>query len=381
MLIALLITLVIALVSGYLIRNIFYNSDWEIVDDLDGNVFPSVIVSTALAKQSAIVQNDSNVIASSKSPFAIKLKNKAPNSRIHIEIGETEYFEKSECDVVAPVMGRTYLVYPDVVWKYDALRNNRQSKPFNVSVKLNIGIVNKSYKSRTLSMRSINECLLGYYDHDKNYHSTSYFYAAYVNEESPMIDSVLHEALDAKIVKQFVAYQFGGTSRVKKEVFAIWYALQRHGFKYSSLTNTSISSKTVFTQRVRLIDDSFKSQQLNCVDGTVLFASVLKGVGIDPLLIRVPGHMFLGYFLDKKHKKVAFLETTMLGTVDVRAAEDSLGVAGAQNRSLTKFNRATESATKRYENSKKYFSERTNPNYMFLEINKSVRNIVQPLGE
>lgn len=367
-------------VAGYYVHAAFFNTDWSIEDDLYGNVFPSVVISTANADRSTIVKNDTNVIGSSKSPFAIKFRNTSPNARVRIIINETEFFHKSVYEVVAEKMGQTYVAYPDIIWKYDALRANKQPKPFTLSVEIDKGFLDHSYKSRSFSMRSVNECLLGYRDHSGKYHSTSYFYAAYVDEENGMIDSILHDALQTGIVKQFVGYQFGGPARVKKEVFAIWYALQKRGFKYSSLTNTSLSSQSLFTQRVRLIDDSFKSKQLNCVDGTVLFASVLKGVGIDPVLVRVPGHMFLGFYLDKKHTKCSFLETTIIGTVDVNEAERELGEIGAHNKSLAKFNHAMDVANEKYSLCKSRFGNSSNPNYMYLELNKAMREVVQPIG-
>jgi hypothetical protein len=35
-------------------------------------------------------------------------------------------------------------------------------------------------------------------------------------------------------------------------------------------------------------------------------------MGIKPLLINVPGHCFLGYYLDDEETKIRFLETTMV---------------------------------------------------------------------
>jgi hypothetical protein len=40
-------------------------------------------------------------------------------------------------------------------------------------------------------------------------------------------------------------------------------------------------------------------------------------LGIEPFLVLVPGHMFLGYYLDPNGTNIAFLETTMLGNNDI----------------------------------------------------------------
>jgi hypothetical protein len=59
------------------------------------------------------------------------------------------------------------------------------------------------------------------------------------------------------------------------------------------------------------------------VDGSVLFASVLRQIGIEPILVLVPGHMFMGFYLDPECTKPEFLETTMMGSI--QSAEKERG--------------------------------------------------------
>ena len=165
---------------------------------------------------------------------------------------------------------------------------------------------------RTFSVRSINECLLGYYkplhNGKRRYVSTRLFYAAYVNEENPLIDK--------RIVRRFVGYQ-GSEQMVDKQVYALWYVLQKRAFRYSSVSYSSLSSNVVYSQRVRTFEDALSSSQINCVDGSVLFASLLRAINITPVLVQMPGHMFVGYYTDSAKKHLTFLETTMIGDVDL----------------------------------------------------------------
>lgn len=48
-----------------------------------------------------------------------------------------------------------------------------------------------------------------------------------------------------------------------------------------------------------------------------MFASLLRAINIEPILVRTPGHMFVGYYTDANHKDMKFLETTMIGDVDL----------------------------------------------------------------
>eukprot|EP00975_Prorocentrum_lima_P029234 6138283-Prorocentrum_lima.AAC.1 len=70
---------------------------------------------------------------------------------------------------------------------------------------------------RTFSVRSINECLLGYVSNGTKFHDTSIFFAAYVNEENPMIDQLLREALNTRIVNRFLGYQSKAKGAVDKQ--------------------------------------------------------------------------------------------------------------------------------------------------------------------
>ena len=166
----------------------------------------------------------------------------------------------------------------------------------------------------------------------------------------------------------------------------LWNILQKRNFRYSSVSNTSLSSNVVFSQRVRTFDDALESSQINCVDGSVLFASLLRAINIDPILVRTPGHMFVGYYTDNSHTDMNFLETTMIGDVDLDdffpdEQLDSTMVGKSQNEmSLLTFEKSKQYANKKYkENEEGIHSGKLN--YMFLEISKEVRRKIQPIGK
>ena len=56
-----------------------------------------------------------------------------------------------------------------------------------------------------------------------------------------MIDKLLREALDTRIVNRFLGYQ-GGAEVVDRQVYALWNVLQKRKFRYSPVSNTSLSS-------------------------------------------------------------------------------------------------------------------------------------------
>ena len=153
-------------------------------------------------------------------------------------------------------------------------------------------------------------------------------YAAYVNENHPELDRILQEALATKIIDNFNGYQSNDPTEVVKQVFAIWAALQKHGIQYSSVTETPGGSSLVNSQYVRFLEQSISMTQANCVDGTVLFASLLRKVGINPALVTHPDHMYLAFNLnnsdDEDEQELMGLETTVIGASEVEESNSEL---------------------------------------------------------
>jgi hypothetical protein len=148
-----------------------------------------------------------------------------------------------------------------------------------------------------------------------------WMFAAYVNENHPVLDKIFQEALSTKIVDAFPGYQVAELAGVVKQVFAIWSALQKPGIKHSSTTITPGGSEVVKSQYVRFVAQSLTNTQANCVDDSVLFASVLRKVSINPFLITIPGHMYVGFYLGPDKSQFIGLETTAIGVADATDAE------------------------------------------------------------
>lgn len=370
----------------YVYRYEPFSESFEIVDELGGNIFPSTILSVATTDAQIIVPADSNYLGNPKSCIAVKVKSRHANSKVHINVAETPFFSESVSEFILEKPWTEYLIYPDIIWNYEALKDNKQAAPISVAVTVELNKDNLGQRVRTFSVRSINECPLGYIDSKMKFHDTGIFFAAYVNEEHPMIDQLLREALNTRIVNRFLGYQSPKQGDVDKQVYALWNILQKRNFRYSSISNTSLSSNIVYAQRVRTLDDALASAQINCVDGSVLFASLLRAINIDPILVRTPGHMFVGYYTDSGHKNKEFLETTMIGDVNLDdffpdEQLDSTMVGKSQNQmSLITFDKSKEYAKKKYQTNEPGIHS-GKLNYMFLEISRDIRSKIQPIGK
>ena len=244
----------------------------------------------------------------------VTIRSAVANAHAHVVIQIDEFSAPSEIDVTLPFAGKSYIVRPMIRYEFQRLAALDQSVPANVTYSVTVNGIDLGKETLPIRVRSVNDVPFSALGPDGKPQDLSPLFAAYVNESHPYVDRVLQKALEYHAVDAFVGYQ-QGPDAVRLQVFALWNVLQRNHIHYSSITTPSAASPSghVYSQAVRFIDQSIVSQQANCVDGSVLFASLLYKIGIQPVLVLKPGHMFVGYFIDKDHQQIEFLETTMLG--------------------------------------------------------------------
>jgi hypothetical protein len=293
--------------------------------------------------------------------------------------------EPSSCTVVLPEKGKEYTIYPQIKYKYAALAQSRQSVPATVTFRLELADREAEEQNVTITLRSINDCPrnLGNDDDKTDIHFT---FAAYVNEEHPLVDQITKEALSSGIVDSFTGYSDDGPKEVLRQVYALWHVLSKRGVRYSDASTTVAESDVVSSQHVRLIDESFGNVQANCVDGSVLFASLLRKIGLEPFLVLVPRHCYVGFYLDEDEKTPIALETTMLGDKadedDSREIED---VPEIEDESWTQgdtwpvFVAAINSGTADLKKNRDKFTDEKNDDYQIISITAARKTGILPI--
>jgi len=222
----------------------------------------------------------------------------------------------------------TYEIFPQIKYRYGVLGRNRQSVPVAVTFRVELGDEEPEEHTVTVTLRSINDCPFTVVRGEEESTDVSYMFAAYVNEQHPFVDKVLREALNGGIVDSFAGYQSGDPAQVYRQVYALWDALTERDVRYSNITTSAAETDAVYSQHVRLIDESINNAQANCVDGSVLIASLLRKIDIEPCLVFVPGHCYLAFYLDAEHTKLVGLETTVIGST---ADPTGTGIDGVEN--------------------------------------------------
>jgi hypothetical protein len=285
------------------------NLGWDYTAYFDNQLFPSAIISMATYKGAVSPYLQS--IKSSALGFLFQSASPYMAVRWEIECADERYFKKQGGTFICESARQTYCFMPELGWNYGMLAKQEVNTSLAIKFRVFDEKGNQEEKVVSVTLRSVNECVTFYKGTD-----LSFMFAAYANEEHPEIDKILREGLNTKITNSWIGYQ-RDEKAVKQQVAAVWKALHNRKFTYSSISGTIGNQGEVFSQSVRTFDKAIKTSQANCVDGTLVLASILKKINIKPFLVLVPGHCFLGYYTDREKTNWEFLETTMLAQQDV----------------------------------------------------------------
>lgn len=137
------------------------------------------------------------------------------------------------------------------------------------------------------------------------------FSVAWVTPQAKAIETFMTNAKQRLPAGTAMAGVLGPTL---PQVRAIFDELKSRGFSYVLVTDFGASN----AQHARLPTETLESTNALCLDGALLFATLFEKIGIQPVLVFVPGHAFVGWHASPADKQppgtLYFLETTMVAT-------------------------------------------------------------------
>lgn len=121
--------------------------------------------------------------------------------------------------------------------------------------------------------------------------------ASFVMPNNPAINAIVLKAA-AKLKEltgssAFTEYQTGNSNEVRKQVAAVYGALHAENIVYRSVP----ASYEAIGQRITLPDQVLSTKLGNCIELTLLFASVLESIGINSGIVLQKGHAYLAVWL------------------------------------------------------------------------------------
>jgi hypothetical protein len=119
----------------------------------------------------------------------------------------------------------------------------------------------------------------------------SWLICAWVNSQEPRLGSLRQRALDAYPQLGFPTESAENPGELARgKAAAIYAALQEEKIRYFDNAVVFHSSNDQYMQRVQPCGKTLETGAGNCLDGSVLFASLLSLCGVDPGILLMPGH-------------------------------------------------------------------------------------------
>lgn len=254
------------------------------------------------------------------------------NATLRVSAGIEDY---SDVAVASPCVSQGEQVQVSLlpILKPDAVATLNEIQPVTLRVTVEQSApVERSLHDRTrrIKLHARDTALLAVEAHDGSVIDLTDYLAAWVTPRHVEIERLLRQAAEHHPDRQFVGYQGAstlaqGADIVRAQARAIFTALKEDvDLTYINSPLNLGKQQGQITQRVRLPSESLAAGgSANCIDGTVLFASLLELASIDPFIVVVPGHAFLGWRIWRDVDRYEFLETTMISSADFAAAQQA----------------------------------------------------------
>jgi tetratricopeptide (TPR) repeat protein len=164
--------------------------------------------------------------------------------------------------------------------------------------------------------------------HEMDERPTPELVAAWITPTAKPVASLLEAA------KKRAGGELGGKDApTLPQVKAIWDELRDRGFAF--VRDPSLDSEVPHFYTTNLPSETLEDKAGQALEGSLLLASLLEAVGLDVLIVHVPGHVFVGWMPTKADRAASeamsaavpspvgtafFLETTMVGEGPADAA-------------------------------------------------------------
>lgn len=131
------------------------------------------------------------------------------------------------------------------------------------------------------------------------------------------IQNLLTEAAEYTQSRSIYGYQGGTIETALDQVFAVYFAMQVRNIVYTNVPGSFFDG----AQYVKLPGQSLRTGSANCIDATLVFASALEAMGMEPLLVFMSGHALVGVrLMPGDDDSILLIETTLVGTADFATA-------------------------------------------------------------
>jgi len=170
--------------------------------------------------------------------------------------------------------------------------------------------------------------LATYNPSDGTWKDMSRYFGAFVTPNHPEIMRFLRKVAARHPDMRLVGYQ--GDADVDAQAQAVFEALKTDAqIVYINSVKDFNPDAGVKSQRLRLPAESLRHKEANCIDGAVLFASLLEAMSLNPAIIVLPSHVIVGWETAPQSGEWRYLDTTKLDKTFAHALKFGSTIAKA----------------------------------------------------
>jgi hypothetical protein len=356
-------------------------ADWSVSITPYEQIYPVLELSRTQKPRAAT--STGHVFGSGDGLVAVKVHARHAGEKVRVDVDAPGLQSPAQVEATLANAGVDYELRPPLTWDLAALGvPHAVAHTVALQFQLSRDGVAAGRITRVASLRPPSEALYFVRDGRESV-DLSWIFAAYVDEHDAVVDRIIDMARQNGIVETFDGYR-DGADAVYRQAWAIWRALAERGIRYSAANPGIARGPHVFSQRVRLLEQTWADRSANCIDGSVLIASALQRIGLRSFLVLVPGHAFVGFYTDAAASHAAYLETTLLGAPaphlgavpEFAAAFDAnqarrLGLAG--------FVAALDAGARRHAHDAARLDNRHRPDYALIDIDAARAFGVAPI--
>src|SRR6185437_3985289 len=229
---------------------------------------------------------------------------------------------------------RTFIFAPSFLPR---LYRNREIVPATAQIQISDGGGKSVYSSTVpVRLRAVEDMFWG------QGFKYAQFIASWVTPHDPRVERVLSRAKELMPGRRLPGYEewkdaAGQERETRLEARAIYSAVQKQKLSYvkSSLTFRSnpAVSESIRTPRERII-----ARSANCIDAAVLLASAFENLAMEPVIVLVPGHAYVGVKAAENSQKYLYIDVALTGRVPFENAVNSAdrGMARFTSAQITK---------------------------------------------
>jgi hypothetical protein len=150
------------------------------------------------------------------------------------------------------------------------------------------------------------------------------FIASWVTPHAPQVEELLAKAKQLTPDHRLPGYESWKTPAQQEqetyiEAKALFNALKDSGLSYVKSSLTLGDHKSV-SERIRLPKATLAQSSGNCIDAVVAYASLFENLGMEPAVVLVPGHAYVGVRSAQDGKDFLFVDAALTGRTTFEAA-------------------------------------------------------------